>query len=126
MSIKLAKWFLRRFILIGQSQRRTANDGYVGTKYRIAVQDLSNIIPTKQQFIVSEESIYFFKSANQKQELHMSTMFLSNRDEMSWLWVSDDSKRSVDPLQMVKSAYFVPDYCKRRLACNNCLSLRNS
>ena len=31
-----------------------------------------------------------------------------------------------DPLQMVKSAYFVPDYCKRRLACNNCLSLRNS
>jgi hypothetical protein len=47
MSIKLAKWFLRRFILIGQSQRRTANDGYVGTKYRIAVQDLSNIIPTK-------------------------------------------------------------------------------
>jgi hypothetical protein len=47
ISIKLAKCFLRRFILIGQSQRRTANDGYVGTKYRIAVQDLSNIIPTK-------------------------------------------------------------------------------
>jgi hypothetical protein len=32
--------------------------------------------------LVSEESIFFLISANQKQELHMSTMFLSNRDEM--------------------------------------------
>ena len=33
-------------------------------------------------FLVSEESIFFLISANQKQELHMLTMFLSNRDEM--------------------------------------------
>ena len=56
ISINWAKWFYRRFFLIGQSQTRTVYAGHIsctiGSKNGYFVHDLSYIIPTKNQFIV--------------------------------------------------------------------------
>ena len=80
------EWF-REDMFICESQTRTAYGGHIrcmiDTKYRHFVQDLSHIIPTKQQFIFRAE--YALNIRQQVTMIPHGDHVLSNLDEMGKL-----------------------------------------